>query len=101
MLRTIVWYFSNGWLFLPFALLSSELRRHGSCMIWRNTASITERITVVLAIPDTTTIGEGGGGAIIHILAHITGKLVCIPPVTPDSRLSITVQLIFEMKRSR
>lgn len=62
MLRTIVWYFSNGWLFLPFALLSSELRRHGSCMIWRNTASITERITVVLAIPDTTTIGEGGGG---------------------------------------
>lgn len=49
------------------------------------TASITERITVVLAIPYTTTMGEGGVGTVIHILAHITGKLVCIVPVTPDT----------------
>lgn len=49
------------------------------------TASITERITVVIAIPYTTTMGGGGWGTIIHILAHITGKLVCIFPVTPDT----------------
>lgn len=43
-------------------------------------AFVTERITVVLAIPYTTTVGVE---TIIHILAHITGKLVSIFPVTP------------------
>ena len=47
-------------------------------------ASTAESITVVLAIPYTTTIGEGAG-TIVHILAHITGKLVRIVPVTPDT----------------
>lgn len=47
-------------------------------------ASITERVTVVLEIPFTTTMG-GGEGTIIHIPAHITGKPVCIFPVTLDT----------------
>lgn len=36
MLRTVVWYFSNGWLFSPFHPPSSEVCQHGSCMIQRN-----------------------------------------------------------------
>lgn len=58
--------------FSPFHT-PSELRQHGSCMI-QKTASITEHsITVVLAVPYTTTMG---GETIIHILAQSTGKLV-------------------------
>lgn len=30
-------------------------------------------------------MGGEGVGTVIHILAHITGKLVCIVPVTPDT----------------
>lgn len=84
MLRTIVWYFSNGWLFLPFTLL--QVNYANMVHAWyRKTASITEHITVVLAIPYTTTMGGEGVGTVIHILAHITGKLVCIVPVTPET----------------
>lgn len=86
MSRLIVWYFSNGWLFLPYTLLQVSVHRHGSCMMYRKTASITEHVTVVLATPYTTTMREGRGVCggerwqSYNILAHITGKLVCISP---------------------
>lgn len=47
------------------------------------TASSTEHsFTVVLAVPYTTTMG---GETIVHILAKITGRQVCVFPVTPDT----------------
>lgn len=73
-LKRIVWYFQMD----GFFSLSPSFK--WTTPTWfmhdiEKTASITERITVVLAIPYTTTMG---GRAIIHILAHITGKLGCI-----------------------
>lgn len=83
MLRTIVWYFSNGWLFLPFTLLQVNYAnmvhawyRENGFYHWTYHSS-------------SNTIhyyhGGEGVGTIIHILAHITGKQVCIFPVTPDT----------------
>lgn len=57
--KNICLVFFKWMAFSPFHTPSSELRQHGSCMIYRKTASITERITVVLAIPYTTTMGGG------------------------------------------
>ncbi len=84
MLRTIVWYFSNGWLFLPFTLLQVNYAdmvhawyRENGFYHWTYHSCSSNTIHYYH--------GGGGVGTIVHILAHITGKLVCIFPVTPDT----------------
>lgn len=85
MLRTIVWYFSNGWLFLPFTLLQVNYAdmvhawyRENGFYHWTYHSCSSNTIHYYHG-------GRGGVGTIVHILAHITGKLVCIFPVTPDT----------------
>lgn len=68
---------------LPFTLL--QVKYANMVHAWyRETASITEHITV-LAIPYTSTMRANGWGTVVHILAHFTGRLVWIFPVTPHS----------------
>lgn len=83
MFRIIVWYFSNGWLFLPFTLL--QVNYADMVHAWYRENGFYHW-TYHSCSSNTIHCYHGGGvGTIIHILAHITGKLVCIFPVTPDT----------------